>query len=170
MVKRRRHQTKLVFSKSQGSQRLSYLIVLCSSAGALAFAWYLQNVKDLAPCPLCIMQRFGFWALGLFALVGLLVGSLGRVGNGLAALCGLGALGVAGYHNWKLLQPKFECGIDPVQNFVNVLPTAKIWPDMFMATGMCGAKLPSYFGVSIPLWSLIGLVGLTLVFVRLLRR
>ncbi|MGL4767854.1 MAG: disulfide bond formation protein B [Formosimonas sp.] len=161
---------KTLFSRRPQTHRWFYLVLLLISVGALAFAWYLQNVKDLAPCPLCIAQRFGFWALGLFALLGLLVGRIGRVGNGLAVLSGLAATAAAGYHNWLLAQPKAECGIDPVQNFVNDLPTATWWPDMFMATGLCGAKLPLFLGLGIPQWSLLLLVVLTLGFVWRLKK
>lgn len=161
-------KAKPIFSQRVETHRLSYGLVFVLSIAALGAAWYLQNVKDLAPCPLCIMQRFGFWALAIFSLLGLIKGNLGRFATVIAVFSGLCATAVAAYHNWILMQPKTECGIDPVQNFVNQLPTAQWWPDMFMATGMCGAKLPLYFGVGIPQWSLIGLLGLTLVFVWLL--
>lgn len=162
---------KPLFNHSTYTHRLFYASLLTISVVALAVAWYFQNVRDLAPCPLCIMQRFGFWALGLFALVGLLRGYIGKFGNGLAVLAGMAGVAVAGYHNWILAQPRAECGIDPVQNFVNDLPTATWWPDMFMATGLCGAKLPPLLGLSIPQWSLVCLVVLMLGFVwRFLRR
>ena len=145
--------------------RFFYAVLLTISIAALAIAWYLQHVRDLAPCPLCIMQRFAFWALAIFALAGLCVGSLGRFWNSAAAFAGMLGVGVTAYHNWLLAQPKVSCGIDPVQNFVNDLPLANLWPDMFMATGLCSAKLPLIVGVSIPQWSLIGLSVLTLGFI-----
>ena len=160
----KKSKNKNIFSPQVHTHRFSYALVFILSVAALAAAWYLQNVKDLAPCPLCIMQRFGFWALAIFSLLGLIQGRLSKAVNVIAVFTGLCAVGVAGYHNWKLMQPKFECGIDPVQNFVNDLPTAHWWPDMFMATGMCGAKLPLILNVSIPQWSFIALLGLTMVF------
>lgn len=158
-------KSKNIFSPRVSTHRFSYALVFFLSIAALGAAWYLQNIKDLAPCPLCIMQRFGFWALAIFSLLGLTQGTLSKSMNAIAAFTGCCGVGVAAYHNWKLMQPKFECGIDPVQNFVNALPTAQWWPDMFMANGMCGAKLPLILGVSIPQWSLLGLLGLTLIFV-----
>ena len=158
-------KSKNIFTPRVSTYRFSYALVFLLSIAALGAAWYLQNVKDLAPCPLCIMQRFGFWALALFSLVGLIQGTLSKPMNAIAAFTGCSAVGIAAYHNWKLMQPNFQCGIDPVQNFVNDLPTAHWWPDMFMATGMCGAKLPLVLGVGIPQWSLLGLLGLTLIFV-----
>lgn len=160
-----------MFSNVAPRRHLSYFLIFISSVTALGAAWYLQNVLDLAPCPLCIMQRYGFWALGIFGLLGLLNGKLSRSMNFVAFFTGLCASGVALYHNWILMQPKAECAFDPVQNFVNKLPTAELWPNMFMATGMCGAKLPSYFNLSIPMWSLIGLGFLTMIFfLRLVRK
>lgn len=171
MMNKKINNRKPLFSQAAPKRHLSYFVILLASAAALGGAWYLQNVLDLAPCPLCIMQRYGFWAMGIFGLLGLLKGRLSPSMNFVAFITGLCASAVALYHNWLLLQPKAECAFDPVQNFVNKLPTAELWPDMFMATGMCGAKLPSYFNLSIPMWSLIGLACLTLLFlVRLVRK
>ena len=160
----KKFKNKNIFSRRVNTYRFSYALVFIFSVGALAAAWYLQNIKDLAPCPLCIMQRFGFFAFAIFSLVGLIQGTLSKPMNVISAFTGCCAVGIAAYHNWKLMQPNFECGIDPVQNFVNNLPTAQLWPDMFMATGMCGAKLPLVLGLGIPQWSLLGLVCLTLIF------
>ncbi|TDR30524.1 disulfide bond formation protein B [Hydromonas duriensis] len=164
----RKSKVKPLFSRRVKTHRLAYALLLILSTASLGAAWYLQNVKDLAPCPLCIMQRFGFWAFALFSVMGLIKGHLGRLSSVVAIFSGVCATGVAAYHNWVLMQPKTECGIDPVQNVVNQLPTAQWWPDMFMATGMCGAKLPLYFGVSIPQWSLVVLLSSTLIFLLIL--
>lgn len=56
--------------------RLSYrlvsgLLVLASIVG-MSFALYLEHVKGLEPCPLCIFQRVGLMAMGLVALIAFL--------------------------------------------------------------------------------------------------
>ncbi|KOA13352.1 dihydrolipoamide acetyltransferase, partial [Acinetobacter baumannii] len=53
--------------------RLSYrlvsgLLVLASIVG-MSFALYLEHVKGLEPCPLCIFQRVGLMAMGFVALI-----------------------------------------------------------------------------------------------------
>ena len=43
--------------------------IFAASVGLLAFASYLQHVQGLEPCPMCILQRYAFFAIGLTALV-----------------------------------------------------------------------------------------------------
>lgn len=150
---------KLRFSQRPISYRLWYAALLLMCVAPLAAAEYLQRWLDIAPCPLCVMQRYGFWVMGLFALFGLLLGRLPRWADFLAALSGLAGAAVAAYHVSILMRPSAQCGIDPVENFVNRLPMAQWWPEMFAASGFCNAKLPLIFGLSFPVWGLITLSG-----------
>ena len=148
---------KLRFSQRPTSYRLWYAALLLMCVAPLAAAVYLQRWLDIAPCPLCVMQRYGFWVMGLFALFGLLLGRLPRWADFLAALSGLAGAAVAAYHVSILMRPSAQCGVDPVENFVNRLPMAQWWPEMFAASGFCNAKLPLIFGLSFPVWGLITL-------------
>lgn len=89
---------KLRFSQRPTSYRLWYAALLLMCVAPLAAAEYLQRWLDIAPCPLCVMQRYGFWVMGLFALFGLLLGRLPRWADFLAALSGLAGAAVAAYH------------------------------------------------------------------------
>jgi disulfide bond formation protein DsbB len=158
--------TSRLFRQPRPKHRFLYLLILIGCAFAIFAAFYMQNTYHLAPCPLCILQRFGFIGLGLAALFGLLRGYVGAFGKLFGLFFGLIGLGSAAFHNWVIAQPNTaECGRDKIQTFVNQLPTASLWPDMFMATGLCGAQLPLVFGLSIPLWSLILLFVFLLGFV-----
>ena len=148
---------KLRFSQRPTSYRLWYAALLLMCVAPLAAAEYLQRWLDIAPCPLCVMQRYGFWVMGLFALFGLLLGRLPRWADFLAALSGLAGAAVAAYHVSILMRPSAQCGVDPVENFVNRLPMAQWWPEMFAASGFCNVKLPLIFGLSFPVWGLITL-------------
>lgn len=148
---------KLRFSQRPTSYRLWYAALLLMCVAPLAAAEYLQRWLDIAPCPLCVMERYGFWVMGLFALFGLLLGRLPRWADFLAALSGLAGAAVAAYHVSILMRPSAQCGVDPVENFVNRLPMAQWWPEMFAASGFCNAKLPLIFGLSFPVWGLITL-------------
>ena len=148
---------KLRFSQRPTSYRLWYAALLLMCVAPLAAAEYLQRWLDIAPCPLCVMPRYGFWVMGLFALFGLLLGRLPRWADFLAALSGLAGAAVAAYHVSILMRPSAQCGVDPVENFVNRLPMAQWWPEMFAASGFCNAKLPLIFGLSFPVWGLITL-------------
>ncbi|MGQ7528594.1 disulfide bond formation protein B, partial [Streptococcus suis] len=55
--------------------------------------------------------------------------------------------------------------IDPIENWVNALPTAKWLPQVFEADGLCVGPMPPVLGLSVPVWSLIWLVILSLTLV-----
>jgi disulfide bond formation protein DsbB len=98
----------------------------------LSEALILQHLQSQAPCPLCILDRVAFLLYALIAIAGAIHRPAPRAaalyvgGMGLAALAGLG---VAGWHVWTLHHPKFGCGIDVMEQFVNDLPTARLLPD-----------------------------------------
>ena len=119
----------------------------------------MQHGKGLQPCTLCIIQRYAFIWVGLWALIALLLPY--RAGRLVAALVGgLGALGgmvVAGRNLWVMAHPDILCGRDPVEIFLNQLPTAQWWPKVFMALGVCSDPIPPLFGLALPAWSLLGL-------------
>lgn len=160
----------LTFSRRPKSYRLAYLGLLLMCVAPLVAAEYLQQWLDIAPCPLCVIQRYGFWVMGLFALFGLLFGRLPRWADGAAMLSGFAAAAVAAYHVSILMRPSAQCGIDPVENFVNRLPMAQWWPEMFAASGFCNAKLPLIFGLSFPMWALITLSATALLWLMMWRR
>ena len=78
-----------------GAGRAVPLIVAAASAGLLLGAYLSQHVGGLAPCPLCLIQRYPhFAALGL-GLAAACVGGRGRIA--LLGLAGLALLVTAGY-------------------------------------------------------------------------
>ena len=124
----------------------------------LAEALILQHLQGQAPCPLCILQREGFFLFGLIALAAV-VHNPQRRGAAIyaagMALASLSGLGVAIWHVWTLHHPKFGCGIDVMEQFVNNLPTAKLLPFIFYANGDCSARHDPIFGLMVPEWALI---------------
>lgn len=150
---------KKIFSSPSQNHRLFYLMLMLLCAAPLWVAHYLQTELDLTPCPLCIVQRYDFWLMGLLALLGLLLGRLPNRLEGLGVLAGLVGAGVAVYHLWILAHPSSECVKDSVEIALNHLPTARYFPQLFAAGGSCTARLPLVLGLQIPSWSLIGLLG-----------
>ena len=147
------------------------VLVIFGSVLALAAALYMQHGKGLLPCTLCIIQRYAFIWVGLCALIALLYPA--RWMRVLAVIAGvLGALGgmVAAARNlWVMAHPEILCGRDPVELFLNQLPTAELMPKVFMALGLCSDPIPPLFGLPLPAWSLIGLLvlaGLLLISLR----
>ncbi|WP_423196980.1 MULTISPECIES: disulfide bond formation protein B [unclassified Cupriavidus] len=155
----------------QANSRAYFLLIAIVSFALVGAALYLQIAEGYQPCPLCIMQRFAFLGIGIFCLLGAIAQSTRSLWQGLGMLSGVAGIAVAGYHVSLLLNPKASCGIDPLENWVNQLPTARVLPQLFYSDGLCTAPLPPLLGLSIPAWSLIWLVILTLTLaVGLIRR
>ena len=133
-----------------------------SVAVMLAAALFFQISKEWFPCPLCIIQRYAYLvsALGFLGLA--VTGRAGGVALFWGAVAFLGALAGAGsafYHVWVLANPLQTCGVDPLQTTLNALPWVQLWPDMFMADGLCTDEYPPILGLSLPFWSGLGFLA-----------
>jgi len=123
----------------------------------VAVALVLQHLKGQAPCPLCVLQRAGFLLVAVIALAAAI--QQPRRGGvviyaAALALAALSGLGVAIWHVWSLYHPKFGCGRDVMEEFVNNLPTANLLPWLFHASGECTAPHEPILGLQVPEWSL----------------
>jgi len=140
------------------SSRSLFLGLFAACAGLLGFGLYLQHSVGLEPCPMCIMQRYAFVAIGLTALVAGLHGP-GRTGSRVyAALILLTALaggGVAVRQTWiQLYPPEFaECGPD-LEFMLGSFPLADALPMIFHGAGDCSKIDWTFLGLSIANWSL----------------
>jgi protein dithiol:quinone oxidoreductase len=151
-----------------------HLLIFAACSALLGYAsYYLQGTLDLAPCPLCILQRFAFILLGGFALAA----ALHRPrGTGRAVYAGLmlasvaAGVAFAARQLYVVANPSVSCRISAEERFVNGLPLAEWWPAMFQATGECGGADPwTFLGMSIPTLALIAFVALGLLVVAALR-
>ena len=141
------------------NQRLLFLGIFLACAGGLAFALYLQNVKYLLPCPLCVVQRMAYWLAGLTALLAFLHNppTLGRrLYGGVVAVLAITGAAVATHHALLIRRPELGgCRISPEETFLNSLPFAKWWPGMFEANGDCSVVTWKFLSLALPDWSLI---------------
>jgi len=151
------------------ASRTVLLIVAAVSFALIGAALFLQHAHDMQPCPLCVIQRYLFLAIGIAALVGAFAGKI-KLGAGVALLAALGGLGVVGKHLYVLANPGFSCGIDPMETMLNKIPTATLLPWLFQADGLCENATDGIFGLSIPQWSAVWFVLLTLTLVWVLVR
>ncbi|TFW16993.1 disulfide bond formation protein B [Duganella callida] len=131
------------------------LSIALAAFGMIGVALYLQHGLDMLPCPLCVIQRYLFIAIGIVALIGAYTRQP-KLWTGLGLLAALGGLGTAGKHLWVLAHPGLSCGIDPMETFLNKIPTATYLPFLFRADGLCEDALAPWFGLSIPQWSFLG--------------
>jgi disulfide bond formation protein DsbB len=149
--------------------RFVLLTISLISFALVGVALYLQHAHDMLPCPLCVIQRYAFLGIGLAALVGAL-GNKIRAGTGVALLAALGGLGTVGKHLYVLANPGFSCGIDPMETMLNKIPTATMLPWLFKAEGLCENATDGIFGLSIPQWSAVWFMLLTIGLVWVLVR
>lgn len=143
--------------------RWLYLAGALAITGLFGGALYLQYVLHLEPCPLCMVQRFGFAAmLALFVIATL--HNPGRLWEKVyAALIGLFALfgiAVAGRHIWIQHLPKDQvpaCG-PGLDYMLDNFPMSKILKELMHGSGECAARDWSLLGLGIPEWALLWFV------------
>ncbi|WP_336964860.1 disulfide bond formation protein B [Acinetobacter pittii] len=139
---------------------VSGLLVLASFIG-MSFALYLEHVKGLEPCPLCIFQRVGLIAMGVIALIALvhnpISNSIKRGYTALSTLAILWSVGVAARHVWiQTLPPDQIPSCGPGLNYLlDTLPLKAILQQVFQGSGECASIDWTFLGLALPVWSLI---------------
>jgi protein dithiol:quinone oxidoreductase len=142
----------------------------------IAFALYAQYVLQMNPCPLCILQRETFIALGVVFLIGGLHAPRAR-GRwfyvGFVSILALIGIGIAWRHLWIQAQPPgtvASCGAplgylmetrDAHGGVIGVLRM------VLSGSGEC-ATVERILGLPIPVWSLVwfSLLGTGALFAR----
>jgi len=142
--------------------RLVFLLIFLACAGLIGMGVYMQEVLSLEPCPMCILQRYAFWAIGLTALAAALHGPR-RWGNKVYAwvivvFAMLGG-GTSIRHSYvqHFPPPNASCGTD-LEFLINNFPLAQVLPKMFSGSGECSKVQWSMLGLSIPEWALVWFV------------
>ena len=142
--------------------RVIFLLIFLGCTSLVGYALYLQLVKHLLPCPLCVVQRVAYWLAGLTALLAFLHNPRAtgrRIYSGLIVILALAGAVVALRHAWLVRYPEaFECGISPEEKFLNALPIAQWWPSMFEANGDCADSTWKFMSLTIPDWSAISFI------------
>ncbi len=154
------------------SARRIYGAVLAVVVALLAAALYFQHVEGLEPCPLCILQRYAFVAVGAAAAVATLAGARAwRVVPGAVGLvAALAGAGTAARHVWIQLHPEsLACG-PGLATMLENFPLYEVLPKVFRGSGDCGAVDWSFLGLSMPAWALVWFVLLALALVAALVR
>ena len=151
--------------------RWPFLFGFLCCAGLLSYAYYIDWADPLIePCPLCIIQRIVFFAMGLVFLIGGLHGARGTVakayGLGVAALSLSGAA-IAGWHVRLQNLPADQVPVDCLPGFGYMADTKGFldalgeWlPKAFEGTGDCAVVDWTFLGLSMPTWTLVWYLGL----------
>jgi disulfide bond formation protein DsbB len=130
------------------------------SLGLVGGALYLQFFHGEDPCPLCIIQRYFFVLVAIFAFLGAAFRNWRGIAllETLVAISALGGAATAARHVYVQSHPGFSCGFDALQPIVDGLPPASWLPQVFKVAGMCETPYPPILGLSLPQWSLIAFV------------
>ncbi len=134
-------------------------------AALLAYAYYAQFVLHLEPCPLCIFQRVGIFAIGvLFALAAAHdpAGGGRRVYAALLSLAVLATMGVALRHLYIQSLPPgtiAACGAS-LDFMLKVFPLTDVLTKVLTGSGECARIEWRLLGLAMPAWVLIAAAAL----------
>lgn len=132
------------------------VLVALIAISLLGVGLYLQLEQEMLPCPLCILQRYGFALTALLCLITVaLPNQYLRAGAAAASLAAIAGAGIAIRHLWVKAHPTISCGIDVLEVFLNKIVFANWLPTLFQADGLCTTEYDPILGLSIPTWALI---------------
>jgi protein dithiol:quinone oxidoreductase len=135
---------------------LGFLACVC----LLAYAYYAQYVLHLEPCPLCIFQRIGIFALGVIFLVATLhdPAAFGRrVYAVLLTLAALATIGIALRHLYIQSLPPGAvpaCGAS-LDFMLKVFSLSEVLVKVLTGSGECAIISWRFLGLAMPAWVLI---------------
>jgi disulfide bond formation protein DsbB len=141
--------------------------------GMLAFGLYLQNIKGLEPCPMCVVQRYLFVLIALTAgMAGALARNTFKVRLFAVVLIGWSLAGafVAARQSWLQWYPPVvaSCGRD-FYGMIEGFPLSRAIPMIFRGSGDCSVVDWTFLGGSIANWAFVVFVGIAGVAVALIR-
>jgi len=148
------------------SRRSGNLLGFLACVGLIAAAYYLQLVKGVEPCPLCVMQRVAVFATGIAFLVAALHNP-GRIGawvySGLISVLSLTGAGIAGRHVWLQYMPAEKrpaCG-PGLEYLLGTFGPFEGLRRILHGSGECGVVDYTLLGLSLPHWTLLAFVVFT---------
>ena len=154
-------------SSLHNARRAPFALAALACVLLLAFAYYLQYVKGLEPCPLCLVQRGFFYGVLIILVVGAVHGPRGPgkvVYGTLAVLLAAGGAAVAARQVWLQHLPKDrvpQCGPD-LQFMLENFPLSQTIQKLIAGSGECAAVDWTFLGGSIAEWSLAWFCALAL--------
>ena len=156
--------------------RSFFLVLFLAGVAAMGASFYLEYWVGLAPCTLCMLQRYLLLGFSVTTLVGLVHGS-GRLRVRLYALCALmfslGGSAVAARQVVLLSAPKLgpphlcRPGLDYLLDNMSLFEALKL---IFNGSWECYHINWTLFDLSVPEWSLLFFVTISALALYLLVR
>jgi disulfide bond formation protein DsbB len=147
------------------TRRRGNLYGFLACAGLLAYAYYAQFVMHLDPCPLCIFQRVGVFALGVVFLIAAAHDPVGVGRRAYAALLALAALATSGVAIRQLYLQSLPadqvpaCGAS-LDFMLKVFSLGEVLTKVLTGSGECAKVTWRFLGLAMPGWVLIAALAL----------
>ncbi len=148
--------------------RIGQLVLVLLCVGMMGYALYEQIYHYLMPCLMCVYQRIAVIGFGLASLLGLVWKPSSKTGvlgvAGLQTLAAAEGLYAAGKHIYLQYGPKLQevscaAGLPFPVDFNQ--PGLPEWiPMTFRPVGECNNIDFTLLGVSMPMWVLVGFIGM----------
>ncbi len=122
---------------------------------SVGIALVLQHRYDMLPCAWCVMQRFLYLLIAVWAIVAWpLRGrpAAWRSVNALALLTAFGGM-AAGIYQYGWASKTSSCALTFADKVMSTLRLDQLAPEVFAATGPCDEASAPLLGVPFPLWS-----------------
>ncbi len=140
------------------SRRVAYAFGFFVCAALMAYAYYLQYVKELEPCPMCWFQRGALLLMALVFLIGAVVKTQTRgaiiLAIGTLVTGGLGAA-LAARHLYIQSLPADQlpsCGMG-ITYMLEAFPFLDVFSRALKGSVECN-KIDLILGLPIPAWNL----------------
>jgi disulfide bond formation protein DsbB len=152
--------------------RLLYALVALAALSLIVAALVIQNIDRLEPCPLCILQRYAFTFVAVFAALAAALPARAATASALLALVSaLAGAGVAAWHVHLQLFPPQETSCGPsLQYLLGNLPLGRALPRIFQGYADCTQIDWTFLKLSMPAWAFLWLMFLAGVLAFALRR
>ena len=143
-----------------------FLLVALACASLLGYGLYLQHALFIDPCPLCVFQRLAFMWIGVVSLLAFIHNpdKLGRrIYTGLFLLGSVMGMTIAGRHVWLQSLPPDQvpdCGMG-LNYMLETMPFTEVLSEVLYGSGECAEIDWSFLGLSMPNWTLLWFIGLT---------
>jgi protein dithiol:quinone oxidoreductase len=141
------------------SRRAAYAFGFLVCVALMAYAFYLQYVKELEPCPMCWFQRVALLAMSVVFLVGAIVKTQTRGALWLAIatlVTGGAGIALAARHLYVQSLPADQlpsCGMG-ITYMLESMPFLDVFARALKGSVECN-KIDLVLGLPIPAWTLI---------------
>ena len=138
------------YPTNNGSARTLFLVIFAVSFLLLALGYYLEMVKDIQPCVLCLMQRGLFFLVMITSLIAAIHQPISKIRYFYSAILFIFSMigaAIAGWQLWLQASPATGELCTPVLNSGG---------DFFSTVqGNCAEVSWKFIGISLPGWSLL---------------